>query len=136
MANKLHDIFVKNGSTIKMNEEGPEMVCTYNGGEVKGKDAAELLKLLSYSSGFNMSSTGFSAWSASKPNTVELIAEEVVDTALCRSDPAGMDEYIRTTLARKLADAILKEDLIEIQSDFCIDTNEQKFRAKLKIVQE
>ena len=71
-----------------------------------------------------------------KEKIVDLAVEQVVDTILIRDNPAGMEQYIREELARKLAKQLIEEDLIQIQSCEDIATMNTTFRAKVKMVQE
>ena len=64
------------------------------------------------------------------------MAEHVVDFSLIRDDPAGMEEYIRKELARKLADKMIEEDLINIQTSDDPASMTTKVRARIKIIQE
>lgn len=136
MANKLHDVFVNNGGIIKMSEDGPDMVCTYNGKEIKAGDTAELLKLLSYSSGFAMPSNSVIGTSSTKPNYVEIVANETIDRDLIDVDPASADLLVKQSLAKQLADKLIEEDLIVIQANDDQVKGNTVFRAKLKCIQE
>ena len=108
-----------------MNEKMEE----YNNGGLM--DAATLVNLFTSSTG-----TGFGSFSLPKEKTVDLIVDHVVDTRLVHDDPAGMEQYIRNDLARKLAQQLIEEDVIQIQSCEDIDHRHTTFRAKVKVVQE
>lgn len=76
------------------------------------------------------------SFSLPKEKTVDLTAEQVVDTMLIRDNPAGMEQYIRNELAQKLAKQLIEEDLIQIQSCEDIEHMNTIIRAKIKVVQE
>lgn len=71
-----------------------------------------------------------------RQNIIELVAEETVDSTFIKNDPTGMDKYIKAELALKLANKMIDEDLITIYHEYDISTTEEKFRAKVKIIQE
>ncbi len=79
---------------------------------------------------------GFGPISFSWPKTTELAAEEIVSTADIKDDPSGMEEYIRSKLAVKLAQKLIEEDLVVIQSNEEATTDTTIIRAKIKIMQE
>lgn len=86
---------------------------------------------------FKVRANGDIEWYTDSSNTVTLSVEEEIDhNMIVSSNPTDMDKHIRQTLARKLADKLIEEDLIEISSAFVNDTNTQRFQAKVKIVQE
>ena len=71
-----------------------------------------------------------------KLNTVELEVKEIINTDLIHQDPGKTEEYVRRELARKLAEKLIEEDLIQTYTDFKIDPGETVIRAKIKVVQE
>ena len=99
-----------------MNDEVLEKIETYNNGGLVNKPIF--------------------SFSFPKEKTVDLVVEQAVTTALARDNPANVDEYIRTRLARQLAEKLIEEDLIQIQSCEDIETKNTTFRAKIKVVQE
>lgn len=119
-----------------MNNKLLEMIEEYNKGGLfnepatfnNNADAATLLKWFAppISSGFNLF----------KDKTIELSVAHTVDTTLVRDDPAGIENYIREELARKIAKQLIEEDLIQIQP--CEDTEHMNttFRARVKVIQE
>jgi len=82
------------------------------------------------------STSGFSPLSFSWPKTTELVAEEMVSTADIKDDPSGMEEYIRNKLAMRLAQKLIEEDLVVMQSNEEATTDTTIIRAKIKIMQE
>lgn len=98
---------------------------------VNSTNAATLLNLFAS----NIAS-GFGSLSFPKEKTVTLAAEHSVDSALVRENPENMENYIRCELARKLAQQLIDEDLIQIQSCEDIETMNTRFRATVKIIQE
>lgn len=126
-----------------MNNEVLEKIEEYNNGglfnepitfssSVNHMDAATLLNLFTPPP----ISSGCCSFSFPKEKTVDLIAEQTVDTMLIRDDPASMERYIRNELAQKLAKQLIEEDLIQIQSCEDIEHMNTRFRAKIKVVQE
>lgn len=91
-------------------------------------DAATFLQLLAPSNG--------SGFKSLKDKTIELSAAYTIDTTLVRDDPAGIENYIREKLARKIAKQLIEEDLIQIQSDEDIEHMNTTFRARVKVIQE
>lgn len=91
-------------------------------------DAATLLKWFAPPIG--------SGFQPLKDRTIELSVAHTVDTTLVRDDPAGMENYIREELARKIAKQLIEEDLIQIQSDEDINLMTTTFRARVKVIQE
>ncbi len=122
-----------------MNNEVLEKIEEYNKGGLfnepitfnSSADAATLLHLFT-----SPISSGFGPVSVSKDKTVELSVAHTVNTRLVRDDPTTTEIYIRDELARKLAQQLIEEDLIQIQSDEDIVTMNTTFRAKVKVVQE
>lgn len=124
-----------------MNNEVLEKIKEYNNGGLFSEpatfsnninmDAATLVNLFTPSPG-----TGFGSFSLPKEKTVELSAAHTVDTMLVRDDPASMESYIRDKLARQLAQQLIEEDLIQIQSCEDIEHMITTFCAKVKVVQE
>ena len=80
--------------------------------------------------------TGFGSLSFSWPKVTELAAEEMVSTADIKDDPSGMEKYIRDKLALKLAQKLIEEDLVVMQSYEEPTTDATIIRAKIKIMQE
>ena len=80
--------------------------------------------------------TGFGPLSFSWPKTTELAAEEMVSTDDIKDDPSGMEEYIRNKLALRLAQKLIEEDLVVMQTNEEVNTNTTIIRAKIKIIQE
>ena len=125
-----------------MNNEVLEKIEKYNNGGLLNEpttfsnsismDAATLVNNL-YIQPF---SSGFGSFSLPKEKTIELSATHTVSTPLVRNDPAGVENYIRDELARKLAKQLIEEDLIQIQSDEDIEHMNTTFCAKVKVVQE
>lgn len=122
-----------------MNNELLEKIEEYNKGglfnepatfnsKVNHIDAATLLKW--FASPIN------SGFKSLKDRTIELSVTHTVDTTLVRDDPAGMENYIREELARKIAKQLIEEDLIQIQSDEDIELMTTTFRARVKMIQE
>lgn len=85
---------------------------------------------------FNLLSPPINSISFSKEKTIDLAAEQTITTALVHDDPADVEQYIRTRLAQQLAEKLIEEDLIQIQSCEDIETKNTTFRAKIKVVQE
>ena len=54
----------------------------------------------------------------------------------CKMDIQEIDTYVRQNLARQLADAIINEDLIEIQTNIDPPTYTVTMQTQLKIIQE
>ena len=135
MANKLHEIFVKNGGAIMAVDttSGPESVLS---NKIIGTSTPPPIKIPAMS--FHVKSNGDLEWyTEPQQNTVELIAEEIIDRNLLSiTDATSLDKYIKTQLAQKIAQKIIEEDLIEIYSDLDINSNIQRFKAKIKFVQE
>lgn len=75
-------------------------------------------------------------FNASHSTITELTAEHAVLTSAVRAAPAETEKYIRARIALQLADKIINEDLIQIQSDEDEATGVTNFRAKIKVVQE
>lgn len=126
-----------------MNNEVLEKIEEYNNGglfnepitfsnSVNHVDAATLLNFFTSPP----ISHGFDSFSFPKEKTVDLTAEQVVDTMLIRDNPASMEQYIRNELAQKLAQQLIEEDLIQIQSCEDIEHMNTIIRAKIKVVQE
>ena len=119
-----------------MNNEILEKIEEYNKGGLfnepatvnNNTDAATLLKWFAPPIG--------SGFQPLKDKTIELSAAYTVDTTLVRDDPAGMENYIREKLARKIAKQLIEEDLIQIQSDEDINLMTTTFRARVKVIQE
>lgn len=97
-------------------------------------DSSILSSLTSYWS--TKSTSGFGPLSFSWPKTTELVAEEMVSTAGIKDDPSGMEEYIRNRLALRLAQKLIEEDLVVMQSNEEATTDTTIIRAKIKIMQE
>ena len=126
-----------------MNNEVLEKIEKYNNGGLLNEpttfsnnismDATTLVNLFTSSTG-----TGFGSFSLSFPKekTVELSAVHTVSTPLVRNDPTGVENYIRSALARKLAQQLIEEDLIQIQACEDIEHMNTTFCAKVKVVQE
>lgn len=159
MANKLKEIFVKNGGDMKVTCEGNVFV--------EGEDGKEIVVPMSSPSEslsgsmtleapiltpimlkpsptpmvqkatFTMKANGDVEWKTEPLKEVTLVAEEAIDRdILLNTDAASLDEYIKTRLAQQIAQKMIEEDLIEIYSDFDLDFDVQRFRAKVKFVQE
>lgn len=119
-----------------MNNEILEKIEEYNNGGIFNEpvtfntsaNTATLLKLCasSISSGFK----------SLKDKTIELSAAHTIDNWLVRDDPAGVENYIRDELARKIAKQLIEEDLIQIQSCEDIEHMNTTFRARVKVIQE
>lgn len=92
--------------------------------------------LTSYWSNGTNATTGFGPLSFSWPKVTELAAEEMVSTDDIKDDPSGMEEYIRDKLALKLAQKLIEEDLVVMQSNEDIIPDATIIRAKIKIMQE
>ena len=99
---------------------------TYSSG-----DYATILKSLD-----PLSPATFGGFSYRRPNEVTLCAEQIVDATIVHADPSGVDMYIKQELARKLAEKMIEEDLITIETDSDISTLDYKVRAKVKLIQE
>ena len=82
------------------------------------------------------SSSGFGSLRVPKENTIELAVEHIVDTQLIRDNPVNAEIYIRKELARKLADKLIEEDLLNIQTNEDPALLVTKVRAKIKFIQE
>lgn len=125
-----------------MNNEVLEKIEKYNNGGLFNEpttfsntismDAATLLNNLY----IQPMSSGFGSFSLPKDKTIELSAAHTVDTMLVHDDPASMENYIRDKLARQLAQQLIEEDLIQIQSCEDIEHMLTTFCAKVKVVQE
>lgn len=71
------------------------------------------------------------------PKTTTLSVEHTVDWSLLRDEnQAAVEEYIRNELARKLADKMIEEDLLQIQTSDDPMLMEKKVRATVKFIQE
>lgn len=69
--------------------------------------------------------------------TTKLNVATVIRDWQCRIlGPEGVDRQIRKELAQKLAEAIIDEDLIQIDTEKDLYTNALTARAQLKIIQE
>lgn len=101
---------------------------TFDGNPV---DMTTLLNLFTPPSGY-----GFGSFSIPKEKIVDLVAEQTVDTWQLSNDPAGIENYVREELAKKIAKQLIEEDLIQIQSDKSAPQWSTIFRAKVKVVQE
>ena len=119
-----------------MNNEILEKIEEYNKGGLFNEpatfnnnvDAATLLKWFAPPVG--------SGFQPLKDRTIELSVAHTVDTTLVRNDPAGMENYIREELARKIAKQLIEEDLIQIQHDDDIKLMTTTFNARVKVIQE
>lgn len=119
-----------------MNNEVLEKIEEYNKGGLfnepitfsSSADAATFLKLFTPSIG--------SGFKPLKDKTIKLSVAHIVDTRLVQNDPAGTENYVRKKLALKIAEQLIEEDLIQIQSCEDIETMNTHFRATVKIVQE
>lgn len=125
-----------------MNNEVLEKIEEYNKGglfnepitfssNVNATDVATLLNLFA-----SNTTSGFGSLSFPKEKTVKLSAEHVVDSVLVRENPENMENYIRCELARKLAQQLIDEDLIQIQSCEDMEHMNMTFRATVKVIQE
>lgn len=125
-----------------MNNEVLEKIEEYNNGGLLNEpitfsnnansiDSTTLLSLLAS----NITS-GFGPLSFPKEKTVRLTAELVADSKSVRKNPEDMENYIRYELALKLAQQLIDEDLIQIQSCEDIETMNTHFRATVKVIQE
>ena len=63
-------------------------------------------------------------------------ATTISDLQWLEMNPQAIDDYVRRDLARKLVDAIIDEDLIEIYTDRDLSTSTLTMRTQLKIIQE
>ena len=113
-----------------MNNKILEKIEEYNNSGLfnNSADAATLFQLFAPSNG--------SGFKSLKDKTIELSVAYTIDTTLVRDDPAGMENYIREKLARKIAKQLIEEDLIQIQSDEDIEHKNTTFRARVKVIQE
>ena len=166
MANKLREIFVKDSGDMKVTcegnvfvegEDGKEIVVPMNppveegfGGSMMVEPAMLSAMLATKSTCcepsptpstqktlFSVKPNGDVEWRTEPLNEVTLVAEESIDHALVIGrDQNDLDKYVKTQLAEQLAKKMIEEDLIEIYSDFDIELNVHKFKAKVKIVQE
>lgn len=122
-----------------MNNKILEKIEEYNNGGLFNEpitfsnnvDAATLFKLFS-----PPISSGFKSLSFPKDKIIELSVADTVDTTLVREDPTGIENYIRYELARKIANQLIEEDLIQIQSDEDIALKNTTFRVRVKVIQE
>lgn len=159
MANKLREIFVKNGGDMKVTCDGNAYIEGENGEElmIPLPSPAESLNTsmtleaptltpimlkpsptpLTQKATFTMKANGDIEWQTEPLKEVTLVAQENIDHDLViRGDQNDLDKYVKTQLAEQLAKKMIEEDLIEIYSDFDVEFNVHKFRAKVKIVQE
>ena len=67
---------------------------------------------------------------------VKLNVQENIDLYSMRQEPEAAEMYIRHELARKLADKMIEEDLICIQTSDDPATMEHRVRATVKFIQE
>lgn len=125
-----------------MNNEVLKKIEEYNKGGLFNEPLSFTTKLDSsataaFLNSFSMpASHGFKSFTIPPEKTVELAAEHVVDSVLMRESPENTENYIRYELARKLAQQLIDEDLIQIQSCEDIETMNTHFRATVKIIQE
>jgi len=155
MANKLKEIFVKNGGDIRVNTEGDVYVEGEDGLDLVMKPSvsfgvpsrtinSSLLEALTeqtstseYNSIFKIKANGDLEWKTEPHNIVELTAEETIDRELLLTTTAAdLDQHIKTQLAQKIAQRMIEEDLIDIYSEIDINSNTQQIKAKVKFVQE
>ena len=120
-----------------MNNEILEKIEAYNnGGFYNPPNIANLSPYIPMITSTNTSTGWYGPAAQPQLNTVELQVNETINTDLIRKSPGETEEYIRRELARKLAEKLIEEDLIQIYADFKIDPGETEFRAKIKVVQE
>ena len=70
----------------------------------------------------------------SKP--VEIVVENTIKRAFVNQNPAAAENTIRWELARELANKLIEEDLVVVQTNDDIEKEDITIRAKIKILQE
>lgn len=71
------------------------------------------------------------------PKTTTISAEHIIDLDLLHEEnPAVVEHYIRAELARKIAEKLIEEDLMIIQTSDNPSTMERTVRATVKFIQE
>ena len=101
-------------------------------------DTPNILEYTAASGGY----TNYPAFINSVPSyhinpIVTLQTESIIDhDKLIHISPNELDIYIKKELAQKIAEQLVNEDLIKIETAYDTNVNIQKVRATVKVVQE